>query len=139
MNFISEKKAKFNNKIDLIRSQKAEAKVIKLKQLEKENKVLVEQLKVDRQINKAEAERKGLKREAFGNTIAGRVAKNIKSKVAESKKNNQKNYSSTSNTIFSKQASYSNPFSSGSLGSPFSQTETIQKPNKIKSKTIIKY
>jgi len=124
ISYISEKKAKFRGRIEAQRSQKFEAKKMKIEEIRKANKKLAEEVKIEKEYQATKAQASDLKKEKFRGTIAGRVAENIKKKVAESKKNNAMRNTSQG-TIFTEKPTYNNPFStSGSVGSnPFSKGE----------------
>lgn len=116
LNYIADKKAKFKNRIEVQRNQNIEAKKIKLRELEEQNKQRNKELKLERDLEKQEKKAKELKKEKFNYTLAGKVVNNIKSKVKESKKANAKNYSGNSGNIFTQSSSYNNPFTKGQLG-----------------------
>ena len=122
INYIAQKKAKFQNKIQSNRTKSIAKKETLLKEMEIKNKVREQDLAIERRFQEEKMREKDLKKESFKNTFAGRVANNIKGKVNESKKQN-KTRLSNNNNILTAQNTYSNPFStSGSIGSaPFSK------------------
>lgn len=124
ISYISEKKAKFKGRIEANRSQKLEAKKIKIDEIRKSNKKLAEEVKIEKEYQAIKTTGRDLKREKLRGTIGGRIAENIKTKVAKAKAEaNARN--SPRGTIFTEKPSYNNPFStSGSVGSnPFSKGE----------------
>jgi len=122
INYIAQKKAKFQNKIQSNRTKSIAKKETLLKEMEIKNKVREQDLAIERRYQEEKIKTKELKKAQFRNTLAGRVVTNIKSKVNESKKKN-KNRLRNDNNILNAKNTYSNPFSSsGSIGSdPFTK------------------
>lgn len=128
LSYIEAKKAKFKDKMEANRTANFAKKEKVLKELELKNKVRENDLKIERDLERAKAKDEQLSKELKSHTIGGRLAKKIKDKYNESRKENKARLGTNSgsslftggslgsNPFTGNTSGGSNPFTSGSLG-----------------------
>lgn len=137
MDYVARKKEDFKNKAEARKTKQSASRMKKLEELELKRRVLEQDAKIQRDLNREEEKIRSLKKEKLRNSLAGRVFSNVKAKYKEEKSLDKGLYAGNSGSIFTQKPSYDNPFSAksgannfnkGSFSSPYTKGSIGRNP-----------